>query len=62
MSETYTLEVLPSRPGAKSYQWAIRKGGRMFQRSDRHLDSEAKARRHGEMALETLKERRFDPT
>ena len=62
MSETYTLEVLQPRPGSKSYQWAIRKGGRMFQRSDRHLDTEAKARRDGEMVLETIKERQFDPT
>lgn len=61
MRETYTLEVLPPRPGSKSFQWAIRRDGRMYQRSDRVLETEQKARRQGEIVLNTLKERALNP-
>lgn len=60
MAETYTLEVLPPRPGSKSYQWAIRRNGRMYQRSDRQLETHEKARRQGELILDRLKEGRPD--
>ena len=51
MTETstypYTLEILSPRTEGATYQWAIRKGGKLVQRSDRSLTSEAKARENG---------------
>jgi len=45
----YTLEIeLPKSPGG-SYQWVIRKNGKLAQRSDRNHPTEAKAREKGLM-------------
>lgn len=58
MTETstypYTLEILSPRTEGATYQWAIRKGGKLVQRSDRSLTSEAKARENGLAQIEKL--------
>ncbi|GJD44921.1 hypothetical protein AFCDBAGC_2790 [Methylobacterium cerastii] len=60
MSETatnihpYSLEILPPKAEGGSYQWAIRKNGKLMQRSDRSLPSEAKARENGLSQVEKL--------
>lgn len=50
----YTLEILPPKADGGSYQWAIRKHGKLAQRSDRSLHSEAKAREHGMAQVDKL--------
>lgn len=50
----YTLEILPPKAEGSSYQWAIRKSGKLVQRSDRSLESEAKARSNGMAQIEKL--------
>jgi hypothetical protein len=50
----YTLEILPPKIEGASYQWAIRKNGKLVQRSDRSLESEAKARSNGMAQIEKL--------
>lgn len=50
----YSLEVTPPAQPGGSYQWAIRRSGKLLQRSDRRHASEAKAREHGEAELERL--------
>jgi hypothetical protein len=47
----YTLDVQPSATSATNYQWAIRDRGKLIQRSDRVLRSEADARKRGEEEL-----------
>lgn len=58
MSETatypYTFEIIPPKSEGGSYQWAIRKNGKLMQRSDRSLSSEAKAREHALAEIEKL--------
>jgi hypothetical protein len=58
MSETttypYTLDIIPPKAEGASYQWAIRKNGKLVQRSDRSLSTEAKAREHGLAEIEKL--------
>lgn len=60
MSETetnthpYTLEIVPPKADGATYQWAIRKNGKLTQRSDRSLPSEAKARASGMAQIEKL--------
>jgi len=60
MSETetnihpYSLEIVPPKSEGGSYQWAIRKNGKLAQRSDRSLHSEAKARENGMAQIEKL--------
>ena len=58
MTETstypYTLEILAPRTEGASYQWAIRKAGKLVQRSDRSLPTEAKARENGLSQVEKL--------
>jgi hypothetical protein len=60
MSETatnihpYSLEIVPPKAEGGSYQWAIRKNGKLMQRSDRSLPSEAKARENGLSQVEKL--------
>ena len=49
----YTLEVGLS-PSGKSFQWAIRKHGKVFQRSDRQTPTEAKAKEDGMATIERL--------
>ena len=50
----YALEILPPKAEGGSYQWAIRKNGKLAQRSDRSLPSEAKARENGMAQIEKL--------
>ncbi|KAB1077769.1 hypothetical protein [Methylobacterium soli] len=50
----YSLEILPPKADGASYQWAIRKNGKLAQRSDRSLHSEAKARESGMAQIEKL--------
>ena len=50
----YSLEIRsPTQPGG-SYQWTIRKNGKLFQRSDRHHPTHDKARAHAEGEIERL--------
>jgi hypothetical protein len=48
----YTLEVLPCEKPAGHFQWAIRKHGKLIERSDRPYPSERSARESGQTALE----------
>lgn len=48
----YTLTVLPNARLAGHFDWAIRKNGKLAERSDRTYPSEQSARRSGEEALE----------
>ncbi|GJD49726.1 hypothetical protein OPKNFCMD_2459 [Methylobacterium crusticola] len=50
----YSLEILPPKVDGASYQWAIRKNGKLAQRSDRSLPSESKARENGLGQIEKL--------
>ncbi|MER2267453.1 hypothetical protein [Methylobacterium oxalidis] len=50
----YTLEILPPTADDASYQWAIRRSGKLLQRSDRTLTSEAKAYESGMAQVEKL--------
>ena len=50
----YSLEILPPKAEGKSYQWAIRKNGKLVQRSDRDLSSAAKAHENGMAQIEKL--------
>lgn len=50
----YTLEVQASERPAGTFQWAIRKHGKLVQRSDRTLRSEADAQKSGEKEIERL--------
>ncbi|WP_336488309.1 hypothetical protein [Methylobacterium nigriterrae] len=50
----YSLEILPPKADGASYQWAIRKNGKMVQRSDRDLHSKTKARESGLAQIEKL--------
>ena len=48
----YALEVLPCEKPAGHFQWAIRKHGKLVERSDRAHPSEHSARESGQAALE----------
>ena len=48
----YTLEITPSPKGDGSTGWAIRKHGKMLERSDRMYRSEQDALKNGQEALE----------
>lgn len=50
----YTLEVETNPRSEGAWQWAIRKHGKLVQRSDRALPSEAKARAQGAETIEKL--------
>jgi hypothetical protein len=50
----YTLEVAPNPRREGIWQWAIRKHGKLIQRSDRDHPSEAKARSQGMETIEKL--------
>ncbi len=60
MSETetnihpYSLEVLPPKEDGGAYNWAIRKHGKLAQRSDRSYPTEAKAQAAGLATVEKL--------
>lgn len=48
----YTLTILPNGRLAGHFDWAIRKHGKLAERSDRPHPSEQSARKSGEEALE----------
>ena len=50
----YTLEIEPPKSPGGPYQWAIRKNGKLAQRSDRSHPTEAKARQNGLAQIEKL--------
>ena len=60
MSETetnihpYTLEVVPPKEEGGAYNWAIRKHGKLAQRSDRSYPNAAKAQAAGMATAEKL--------
>ena len=50
----YTLEVTPNPRAEGTWQWAIRKHGKLVQRSDRAQPSEAKAQAQGTEKIQKL--------
>lgn len=48
----YTLEVKASERKPGTFEWTIRRHGKLIQRSDRPQRSEEDARKDGEKALE----------
>jgi len=48
----YTLTILPCERLAGHFDWAIRRHGKLVERSDRHYPSERSARESGQAALE----------
>lgn len=50
----YTLEILPPKAEGGAYHWAIRKQGKLAQRSDRNHPSEVRARENGMAQIEKL--------
>jgi hypothetical protein len=48
----YTLEVKPSDRKPGTFEWTIRRHGKLIQRSDRLHRSEQDARKDGEKAIE----------
>ncbi len=50
----YTLEITPSSKGDRSLGWAIRKSGKLLERSDRLFRSEQDALKNGQEAVERL--------
>jgi hypothetical protein len=50
----YTLEVTPSMKGDGSLGWAIRKSGKLLERSDRVFRTEQDALKNGRDAVERL--------
>jgi hypothetical protein len=49
----YTLEIQPGL-SAGTFQWIIRRSGKLIQRSDRVQRTESSARTDGEKAIERL--------
>ena len=50
----YTLEVLPVEKPAGHFHWAIRKHGKLLQRSDRPQATEIDARKRGMAEIEKI--------
>lgn len=50
----YTLEIVPPKGPGKPYQWAIRKKGKLAERSDREYRTEEMARENGMARIEKL--------
>ena len=48
----YTLTILPCERLAGHFEWAIRRHGKLVERSDRHYRSEQLAQESGQAALE----------
>jgi hypothetical protein len=48
----YTLTILPNERLVGHFDWAIRRHGKLVERSDRHYPSEQSARESGQAALE----------
>lgn len=53
--QPFTFELVPSQREAGGYHWAIRKHGKLVQRSDTPLSTEAKARIQAEAMIERLR-------
>jgi hypothetical protein len=53
--QTFTFELVPSQHEAGGYHWAIRKQGKLVQRSDTPLPTEAKARVQALAMIERLR-------
>ena len=51
----FTFELVPSNRAAGGYHWAIRKHGKLVQRSDNPLSTEAKARAQALAMIERLR-------
>jgi len=54
-TEPFTFEVVPSKRAAGGYHWAIRKHGKLVQRSDTPLPTEDKARVQARAMIERLR-------
>lgn len=54
-SQPLTFELVPSQREAGGYHWAIRKHGKLVQRSDTPLPTEAKARIQAKAMIERLR-------
>lgn len=50
----YSLEILQPKKEGGSFHWAIRKNGKLTQRSDRDLRTETKARENGMAQIDKL--------
>jgi hypothetical protein len=48
----YTLTISPSERTAGHFEWAVRRHGKLVERSDRPYPSERSARESGQAALE----------
>lgn len=48
----FTLDITPAQRTAGHFEWAIRKHGKLVERSDRPQSSERSAREKGQAALE----------
>jgi hypothetical protein len=51
----FTFELVPSKRAAGGYHWAIRKHGKLVQRSDTPLATEDKARVQAQAMIERLR-------
>ena len=58
----YTLEITPSPKGDGSLGWAIRKNGKLLERSDRVFRTEQDALKNGGEAVERLLKRESQPS
>lgn len=48
----YSLDIVPAERPAGHFHWAIRRHGKLIERSDRPLPSEEAARKKGEAGIE----------
>lgn len=48
----YTLEIRPSERPVGTFEWSIRRHGKLVQRCDKPQRTEADARKDGERAIE----------
>jgi hypothetical protein len=53
--QSFTFELVPSQREAGGYHWAIRKHGKLVQRSDTPLSTETKARIQAQAMIERLR-------
>ncbi|KTS06434.1 hypothetical protein CTI14_08690 [Methylobacterium radiotolerans] len=54
-TEPFTFELVPSKRATGGYHWAIRKHGKLVQRSDTPLPTEDKARVQAQAMIERLR-------
>ena len=60
-SHPYSLEVFASVRNPGSFEWAIRRSGKLVQRSDRFFRTEQDARKQGSKEIERLSGTWVDP-